>query len=168
MSSWRLFPASCTAFLFVCRQLLKQIAPSSRWKERAETCLHDAQAKGICLAKNGAPRAQGIPPGVGVATIFCMVPEQLKLNQTMLVCKRQSCSFILLVSRFWHEIGFQKNGKILFGLVFVFEQPLQTNRIDRNDLDIRIIYTNEVLHPTPPILYLFYRQPIRFTIVIPI
>lgn len=55
MSSWRLNPESSTAFLFVCRQLLKQIAPSSRWKERVETCLHEAQAKGIRLAKMGLP-----------------------------------------------------------------------------------------------------------------
>ncbi|MCH5285699.1 MAG: Abi family protein [Akkermansiaceae bacterium] len=55
MSEWRLNHESVTAFLFVCRQLLKQIAPSSHWKNRVEDCLHNAQAKGINLAKMGLP-----------------------------------------------------------------------------------------------------------------
>lgn len=43
------------AFLFVCRHLMRYVAPSSRWKERVELCLHDAQEKGIVLAKMGLP-----------------------------------------------------------------------------------------------------------------
>lgn len=46
---------SCAVFLFVCRQLMKQVAPTSHWKERVEACLHAAQAKGINLAKMGMP-----------------------------------------------------------------------------------------------------------------
>lgn len=45
----------CAAFLFVCRQLLKSVAPTSHWKERVENCLHAAQLKGIPLAKTGLP-----------------------------------------------------------------------------------------------------------------
>ena len=55
MSEWRLNPETTAAFLFVCRHLMRYVAPSSRWKERVELCLHKAQEKGIVLAKMGLP-----------------------------------------------------------------------------------------------------------------
>lgn len=55
MTACQLNSQQCAAFLFLCRHLMKQVAPTSHWKERVEKCLQDAARKGIPLSKIGLP-----------------------------------------------------------------------------------------------------------------
>ena len=47
--------ANLAPLLFICRYLLKQVAPSSQWHVRMQQFLHDSQQQGIPLHKMGLP-----------------------------------------------------------------------------------------------------------------
>ena len=47
--------ANLAPLLFICRYLLKQVAPSSQWYVRMQQFLHDSQQQGIPLYKMGLP-----------------------------------------------------------------------------------------------------------------
>lgn len=47
--------ASSACMLFICRRLLRYVAPTSHWKERAERLLHSYQEGGVNLHKMGFP-----------------------------------------------------------------------------------------------------------------
>ena len=47
--------ANLAPLLFICRYLLKQVAPASQWHVRMQQFLHDSQQQGIPLHKMGLP-----------------------------------------------------------------------------------------------------------------
>lgn len=55
-SSRHFIDSSCSAcLLFICRRLLRYVAPTSQWKERVDLLLHSYQDRGVNLNKMGFP-----------------------------------------------------------------------------------------------------------------
>ena len=50
-----LAPGSVASILFICRRLLRCVAPTSHWHQRVEKMLHSYAAQGVDLAKKGLP-----------------------------------------------------------------------------------------------------------------
>lgn len=50
-----LTPGSVASILFICRRLLRCVAPTSHWHQRVEKMLHSYAAQGVDLAKTGLP-----------------------------------------------------------------------------------------------------------------
>ena len=54
--------SSIAPLLYICRYLLRQIAPTSKWHLRVQDCLFAAQQKGINLNKMGLPEHWSLHP----------------------------------------------------------------------------------------------------------